>query len=326
MTHTNAAVGGHFTWLGIALIVLGVAAILTPAAAGSAVVVVIGLILLGAGVAAAIRGLQAATAMEKVLGLVVGVVTALAGVAVLARPLFGLGLLTLLLAGYFMVDGVCKIVVSFRFRPVRGWLWLLISGGVSLLLGVLLWSQWPMSGLWAVGVLVGLNLMSTGFALLKSASMLRAARVDVRNANALNLPAAALFACLLACLATPEQAVAAQQSARSIIPQLQEQFGLNEAQVRGALGALLVFARERLPKPEFDELARRIPQAERAMQDVKLQGIVTGPLDDVDEYEAALASLGIGQPLASQFAPAVLNYLGAAGYQRERDMLARVLD
>src|ERR1044072_2620027 len=68
MTQTNAAVGGHFKWLGIVLIVLGMAAIVTPAAAGSAVVVVIGIILLGAGVAAAIRGLQGDTAMEKVLG------------------------------------------------------------------------------------------------------------------------------------------------------------------------------------------------------------------------------------------------------------------
>jgi membrane protein HdeD len=173
MTQTKAAVGGHFTWLGIALIVLGIAAILTPAAAGSAVVVVIGIILLGAGAAAAVRGLHAATGMEKVLGLVVGVVTALAGVAVLGNPLFGLGLLTLLLAGYFLVDGVCKVVVSFRFRPASGWQWLLISGGLSLVLGVLIWSQWPMSGLWAVGVLVGVNLISTGVALLKSASMLR---------------------------------------------------------------------------------------------------------------------------------------------------------
>ena len=183
MTQTKGAVGGHFTWLGIALIVLGFVAILTPAAAGSAVVVVIGLILLGAGVAAAIRGLQAATAMEKVLGLVVGVVTALAGVAVLAHPLFGLSLLTLLLAGYFLVDGACKVVVSFRFRPASGWLWLLISGAVSLVLGALIWRQWPMSGLWAVGVLVGLNLISTGLALLKSVSMLREIAERVRSRN-----------------------------------------------------------------------------------------------------------------------------------------------
>lgn len=186
MTQTNGAVGGHFTWLGIALIVLGFVAILTPVAAGGAVVVVIGLILLGAGVAATIRGLQSATAMDKVLGLVVGAVTALTGAVVLAQPLFGLSLLTLLLAGYFLIDGACKIVVSLRFRPASGWLWLSISGGLSLILGALIWSQWPMSGLWAVGVLVGLNLMSTGFALLKPDSMLRqtATRVDIQKANA----------------------------------------------------------------------------------------------------------------------------------------------
>ena len=139
------------------------------------------------------------------------------------------------------------------------------------------------------------------------------------------LAAAAVFAWLLAGLAPHEHAFAAPP-ARSIIPQLQEQFGLNEQQVRGALGALLVFARERLPKPEFDQLAQRIPNAERAMQDVKLQGIVTGPLDNRGEYEAVLSNLGMGQPLASQFAPAVLGYLAAAGYEQERDILAGVLD
>ena len=57
-----------------------------------------------------------------------------------------------------------------------------------------------------------------------------------------------------------------------------------------------------------------------------MQGVVTRPLDDIDDYEESLASLGIGQPLASQFAPAVLEYLGAAGFELERSMLARVLD
>ncbi|HEX2492185.1 MAG TPA: DUF2780 domain-containing protein [Steroidobacter sp.] len=117
----------------------------------------------------------------------------------------------------------------------------------------------------------------------------------------------------------------AAQPGRSIIPQLQERFGLNEAQVRGALGALLVFARDRLPKPDFDDLAQSIPNADHIMQEVKLRGIVTRPLDNIDDYEASLSSLGIGQPLASQFAPAVLEALGAAGHDRERDILASAL-
>jgi len=61
------------------------------------------------------------------------------------------------------------------------------------------------------------------------------------------------------------------------------------------------------------------------MQAVKQQGIVTGPLDDIDEYERTLANLGIGQPLASQIAPAVIEWLGAAGYSYERDTLTAIV-
>lgn len=134
----------------------------------------------------------------------------------------------------------------------------------------------------------------------------------------------ALLALLLACVVPHEHALC--QPGRAIIPQLQEHFGLREAQVRGALGALLVFARDQLPKPEFDALAKRIPNADRIMEEVKLQGVVTGPLDDLEDYEQSLSSLGIGQPLASQIAPAVVRYLGDAGFFHERDILSRLVD
>lgn len=111
-----------------------------------------------------------------------------------------------------------------------------------------------------------------------------------------------------------------------LIQQLEAQFGLTDRQVRGALGALLVYVRDRLPKKDFDDFSKRIPNAEQIMRDVKLQGVVTGPLDNIEDYEKSLASVGIGQPLASQFAPAVVRYLADAGYYRERDILARALD
>ena len=130
---------------------------------------------------------------------------------------------------------------------------------------------------------------------------------------------------LLALVLSASFALAASPG-QSIIPALQAQLGLSEQQVRGALGALLVFVREDLPKPEFDELARTIPNAERVMQEAKSRGIVTGPLDDISEFEAALSSIGIGQPLASQFAPAVVQSLGDAGYVRERDILVNALN
>jgi hypothetical protein len=134
----------------------------------------------------------------------------------------------------------------------------------------------------------------------------------------------ATFCGLLLSLAVTDVGIAAAPGA-SIVAYLQERLGLNEVQVRGALGAMLVFARDRLPKPEFDELTSRIPNADAMMQDVKLRGIVTGPLDDIDEYQQSLATLGLAEPLAAQFAPAVLDYLGAAGYSHERDTLYRVI-
>lgn len=134
------------------------------------------------------------------------------------------------------------------------------------------------------------------------------------------------FGMTLAACCVLSLTLAAPQPGRSIIPHLQERFGLSEGQVRGALGALLVYAREQLPKTEFDFFAARIPNADRIMQEVKMRGIVTGPLDDVEDYENTLSQLGMGQPLASQFAPAVVEYLGTEGFIQERDILARLLD
>ena len=92
-----------------------------------------------------------------------------------------------------------------------------------------------------------------------------------------------------------------------------------------ALGALLVYPHQRLQKPDFNDLAAHVPNAAHIIQTVKQQGIVTGPLDDIDEYERTLANLGIGQPLASQIAPAVIEWLGAAGYSHERDILTAIV-
>ena len=104
-----------------------------------------------------------------------------------------------------------------------------------------------------------------------------------------------LFAAL-ACFCLHQHAIAADPG-RGLIPQLQERFGLSEAQVRGSLGALLVFVRERLPKTQFDELSKSIPNADYIMREVRMRGIVTMPLDDIEEYQESLAKLGIGHRL-----------------------------
>ena len=97
-----------------------------------------------------------------------------------------------------------------------------------------------------------------------------------------------LLLAALACFGLHQHAVAADPGP-SIIPQLQARFGLSEAQVRGALGALLIFVRERLAKQDFDAVAKSIPNADYIMREVRLRGIVTRPLDDIVEYQESLA-------------------------------------
>jgi uncharacterized membrane protein HdeD (DUF308 family) len=84
----------------------------------------------------------------------------------LGRPLLGLASLTLVLAVYFLVDGIFQIITAFQIKPHEGWGWVLLSGLAASLLGYLIWSQWPFSGVWAVGILVGINLFMSGWSMI----------------------------------------------------------------------------------------------------------------------------------------------------------------
>ncbi|SRR6056297_1566276 len=156
-------------WLlltGSAFVLLGIGAILSPAIAGSAVVYVIGSFLLIIGLVQVLAGWKESSLKRRVLQLIQGAIVGIAGIAVLAHPFYGLAALSLVLAMFFVIDGCWKIAASFSYRPAAGWLALLASGVVAVLLGAMIWSQWPVSGVWAVGVLVGVDLLATGLALI----------------------------------------------------------------------------------------------------------------------------------------------------------------
>ncbi len=170
MTTNNLPQTNHLMLTGILLIIFGVIAIATPAVAGTAVVIVIGAMLLLAGIVQFVQGLRAESWSSKLLPLILGLVTALCGVGVLGHPLLGLSFLTLLLVAFFVVEGIWKIIASFSYRPAPGWLFMLASGALGLVLGVLIWQQWPVSGLWAVGILVGIDLLMTGISMVALAT------------------------------------------------------------------------------------------------------------------------------------------------------------
>ena len=154
------------TTMGIAILVLGVLALIAPFLAGTAVVVLVAVALIAAGIANVLFAFKADSLGRGILAGLFGGVAVLAGVAMLARPLLGLASLTMLLVVYFLLDGIFSTIAAFRLKPISGWGWVLFGGLVSILLAVLIGRQWPVSGTWAVGVLVGVGLIFRGLSLI----------------------------------------------------------------------------------------------------------------------------------------------------------------
>ena len=152
--------------LGVLTVILGVFAISTPFIAGLTVTVFIGFLLLSMGVLQVLAAFKAGNWGAGIAGTIIGVLSIFAGLFMLFRPVAGLATLTLVLAIYFVVDGISEILVAFKMRPEGGWGWMLFNGAIAVLLGIFLWRQWPFSGAYAIGILFGFHILFSGFTMI----------------------------------------------------------------------------------------------------------------------------------------------------------------
>jgi len=157
---------GWFYFLGILLIVLGIAAIAFPFVTTIAAKVFLGWLFLIGGIVQIFHAFSTRAWSEFLLDLLIGVLYVVAGGWLAFFPLTGIVTLTLLLAVMFILEGVVQAGIAFRIRPHAGWVWMLLSGIVAIAVGVLLIAKLPSSAAWAIGLLVGINLMMSGFAYL----------------------------------------------------------------------------------------------------------------------------------------------------------------
>lgn len=157
---------GFLVFMGVLTVLFGVAAIAAPLASGVAVTIVVGALMLMMGIARLLHAFKAKQWGVGIWGSLVGLLSIGAGVLMWSRPLLGLATMTLLLAAYFLIDGVCEIVVAFRMRPDAGWGWMLFGGIVAAVLGLMIWRQWPLSGGWAIGTLFGVHILMTGWSMI----------------------------------------------------------------------------------------------------------------------------------------------------------------
>lgn len=167
---------GWLLALGILMVILGVLVIGAPGVTGIAVGLLLGWILMIGGIAHGVHAFMAQGWRGFLFELLSGILYLVVGVMLVADPLGGVLALTVLLAVFLVVEGIFKIITALRSRPLNGWIWLLMSGVASVILGGLIWAQWPISGLWAIGLLVGIYLLFSGWSLMMLAFAARAAR------------------------------------------------------------------------------------------------------------------------------------------------------
>ena len=166
---------GVFLVLGLLLVLLGGYAVSAAATTSLVSVIFFGSLLLVAGAAELVRAFRDRQSGGFTLHLLSGLLSIVVGVMILRTPVAGALSLTLLAAGFLMASGIFRIVASLSQRHI-GWGWEAFNGVVSLVLGVMIWAQWPVSGLWTIGLFVGLELVFRGATWISFAFLVRGAR------------------------------------------------------------------------------------------------------------------------------------------------------
>jgi uncharacterized membrane protein HdeD (DUF308 family) len=163
---------GWFLALGVCLIVLGSIALSYSVAATLASVIVFGWLLLFGGVLESAHSFWRKHWGALFIDLFTGLLYIVAGVVLLANPLLGAETLTLLIAVFLWIGGIARVVASLAARH-HNWGWLLLSGIINVLLGFLIWQQWPFSGIWVIGLFVGIDMLFNGWSLAMLGLMAR---------------------------------------------------------------------------------------------------------------------------------------------------------
>jgi uncharacterized membrane protein HdeD (DUF308 family) len=153
---------GWYISAAVLFIVLGIFAIIEPGVATLGVTLLVGWLLIIGAVGHLIAAFKGVGTKQVIFQLLIAVAYFIGGIYFLTHPLMAGSTLTLLLAGVILAEGVLEIISYFRMKSEGASGWVLFNGIVTIVLGCLIWFQWPSSTVWAIGILVGVNLLITG--------------------------------------------------------------------------------------------------------------------------------------------------------------------
>ena len=162
--------GKTLTTYGVVAIVLGILCMIAPMIAGLSIALLLGILLIAGGLLRMMWAFKAGgVGKGGILRLLLGCLTLVFGVLVAVNPVFAAATLTILLSIYFIVDGLVEIAAGTSTK--QGWL--TFAGVISIILGIMVWTGFPMSGPWVTGILLGLKLLMIGIIMLTGGSAVR---------------------------------------------------------------------------------------------------------------------------------------------------------
>ena len=155
---------------GIVMMVLGFLAVVEPNVATFAVSIFVGWLFFIGGIFRTLSVWRARAMPGFAWALLTALLAIVLGLILIFRPLAGVLTLTMVLIAFFILEGITAIVLALQHREhLRSWGWVLFSGIVDLLLAYLIWAGWPSSADWAIGLLVGINMLFFGLSLVMTA-------------------------------------------------------------------------------------------------------------------------------------------------------------
>jgi uncharacterized membrane protein HdeD (DUF308 family) len=156
------AKSGWIIALGVVYVLAGLIALGSVVFATKVTVLVVGIMMLISGAAEVINSFQIKTWGKFILWLLLGVLYIVAGFITFENPLLAAAVLTLFLGFALIASGVMRIVLGFSMQAGMPWLWVVLSGIITLLLGIVIVAHWPVSSLYVLGVFLGIDLIFAG--------------------------------------------------------------------------------------------------------------------------------------------------------------------
>ena len=171
--------GGWMMFLGILYVIGGMLCIALPLAAGVSVAWVIGIVLTTLGILQAIGAFQADSFGMGAGEFLIALLYIAGGVMTLMHPLAGLTALTMLITMVILMRGIVMIGGALQLKPAKGWGWVLFSGIVGVILAIMLIAQFPTTAVWLPGLLLGIDLLMSGWTILFTGGAVRGFGKDV---------------------------------------------------------------------------------------------------------------------------------------------------